>query len=206
MFTNMVSYLEVMIVFSKRQQQIIETAIKLIAEKGIQNLTIKNISKEIGITEPALYRHFDNKLEILKGIIQYFSIIMKPAFESMQKENQPIQQIENFFFSHLRILNNNYNFAKVIFSESNFQNDETLINSINIMMNKSQQKIKSVILQGQAINEIHSEQNALNISRIIIGSLRFLVIQWTMSGMVFDLEGEGLQLWNDIKKLIVNTN
>lgn len=85
--------------FSKRQQQIIETAIKLIAEKGIQNLTIKNISKEIGITEPALYRHFDNKLEILKGIIQYFSIIMKPAFESMQKENQPIQQIENFFFS-----------------------------------------------------------------------------------------------------------
>jgi len=202
----MVSYLEVMIVFSKRQQQIIETAIKLIAEKGIQNLTIKNISKEIGITEPALYRHFDNKLEILKGIIQYFSIIMKPAFESMQKENQPIQQIENFFFSHLRILNNNYNFAKVIFSESNFQNDETLINSINIMMNKSQQKIKSVILQGQAINEIHSEQNALNISRIIIGSLRFLVIQWTMSGMVFDLEGEGLQLWNDIKKLIVNTN
>ncbi|MCD6181733.1 MAG: TetR/AcrR family transcriptional regulator [Candidatus Cloacimonetes bacterium] len=192
--------------FSKRQQQIIETAIKLIAEKGIQNLTIKNISKEIGITEPALYRHFDNKLEILKGIIQYFSIIMKPAFESMQKENQPIQQIENFFFSHLRILNNNYNFAKVIFSESNFQNDETLINSINIMMNKSQQKIKSVILQGQAINEIHSEQNALNISRIIIGSLRFLVIQWTMSGMVFDLEGEGLQLWNDIKKLIVNTN
>lgn len=103
-------------------------------------------------------------------------------------------------------MNNNYNFAKVIFSESNFQNDETLINSINIMMNKSQQKIKSVILQGQAINEIHSEQNALNISRIIIGSLRFLVIQWTMSGMVFDLEGEGLQLWNDIKKLIVNTN
>ena len=206
MFTNMVSYQEVIIVFSKRQQQIIETAIKLIAEKGIQNLTIKNISKEIGITEPALYRHFDNKLEILKGIIQYFSIIMKPAFESMQKENQPIQQIENFFFSHLRILNNNYNFAKVIFSESNFQNDETLINSINIMMNKSQQKIKSVILQGQAINEIHSEQNALNISRIIIGSLRFLVIQWTMSGMVFDLEGEGLQLWNDIKKLIVNTN
>jgi len=202
----MVSYQEVIIVFSKRQQQIIETAIKLIAEKGIQNLTIKNISKEIGITEPALYRHFDNKLEILKGIIQYFSIIMKPAFESMQKENQPIQQIENFFFSHLRILNNNYNFAKVIFSESNFQNDETLINSINIMMNKSQQKIKSVILQGQAINEIHSEQNALNISRIIIGSLRFLVIQWTMSGMVFDLEGEGLQLWNDIKKLIVNTN
>ena len=200
------SYQEVIIVFSKRQQQIIETAIKLIAEKGIQNLTIKNISKEIGITEPALYRHFDNKLEILKGIIQYFSIIMKPAFESMQKENQPIQQIENFFFSHLRILNNNYNFAKVIFSESNFQNDETLINSINIMMNKSQQKIKSVILQGQAINEIHSEQNALNISRIIIGSLRFLVIQWTMSGMVFDLEGEGLQLWNDIKKLIVNTN
>ena len=89
---------EVIILFGERQEQIVKVTIKLIAEKGIQNLTTKNISKEIRIYEPAIYRHLKCKLEILKGIIQYFSIIMKPAFESMQKENQPIQQIGNFFF------------------------------------------------------------------------------------------------------------
>ncbi|MEA1972657.1 MAG: TetR/AcrR family transcriptional regulator, partial [Candidatus Cloacimonadota bacterium] len=68
---------------SERQQQIVVTAIKLIANKGIQNLTTKNIANEIGISEPALYRHFDNKLEILKAVITYFQTTMKPALEKM---------------------------------------------------------------------------------------------------------------------------
>ncbi|MCB0284871.1 MAG: TetR family transcriptional regulator, partial [Calditrichaeota bacterium] len=37
--------------FSERQQQIINAAIELIAEKGIQQLTIKNLSKKIGVVE-----------------------------------------------------------------------------------------------------------------------------------------------------------
>ncbi|MCD4664213.1 MAG: TetR/AcrR family transcriptional regulator, partial [Bacteroidales bacterium] len=43
---------------SDRQQQIIEESIKIIDEKGIQGLTIKNLSKAIGISEPGIYRHF----------------------------------------------------------------------------------------------------------------------------------------------------
>ena len=42
-----------------------ESALGLIAEKGIQGLTIKNLSKKIGISEPAIYRHFDSKSSIL---------------------------------------------------------------------------------------------------------------------------------------------
>ena len=192
--------------FSERQQQIIETAVKLIAEKGIQNLTTKNLSNEIGISEPALYRHFSSKLEILKGLIIYFKIMMKPAFDKMEEGEKSIQKLENFFLFQLKIFSNNSDLAKVFFSESNFQNEEKLINSINIMMNKSQQKIKSIIINGQQLKEINDSVNSLNISRIIIGSIRFLVIQWTMSGMIFDIESEGAQLWSDLKKLIVNTN
>jgi len=189
--------------FSQRQQQIIETAIKLIANKGIQNLTTKNLAKEIGISEPALYRHFDNKLEILKGMIRYFKILMKPAFDKMKEAEQPIQKMEDFFLTHLNIINNNCDFAKIIFSEANFQNEETLLHSMNMMMNKSQQKLKAIIIRGQDLKEIKTEVNSLNICRMIIGSIRFLVVQWTMSGMIFDLETEGKQLWNDLKKIIV---
>ena len=46
---------------SERQLQIIEESIKLIDNKGIQGFTIKNLSKEIGISEPGIYRHFESK-------------------------------------------------------------------------------------------------------------------------------------------------
>ncbi len=87
--------------FTERQQQIVEIAIKLIADKGIQNLTTKNLAKEIGISEPAIYRHFSNKLEILKAVITNFQIKMKPALEKLKKSLNSLNKIENFILEHL---------------------------------------------------------------------------------------------------------
>ena len=55
---------------TERQEEIIETALELIDSDGIQGLTIKNLSKNIGISEPAIYRHFDSKIHILNTIFE----------------------------------------------------------------------------------------------------------------------------------------
>lgn len=55
-----------------RQKKIIEVSIELIAEKSIQELTIKNIAQKIGLTEGAIYRHFQSKFDILLNILQTF--------------------------------------------------------------------------------------------------------------------------------------
>ena len=189
--------------FSERQQQIIETAIKLIADKGIQNLTTKNLAKEIGISEPALYRHFNNKLEILKAVISNFQIKMKPALEKLNKSVNSLNKIESFILEHLKIISQNPDFAKVIFSEANFQNEESLLLKMNNMMNQSHKILETVVQSGQNNEEIRNDISSLSIIRMIIGSMRLLVTQWSMSGMIFNLETEGKQLCNDIKKLIV---
>ncbi|MCK7470130.1 MAG: TetR/AcrR family transcriptional regulator [Desulfomicrobium escambiense] len=55
-----------------RKKEIIEAAINLIAESGIQNLTVRGISAKIGVTDAALYRHYKNKTDILLGILKLF--------------------------------------------------------------------------------------------------------------------------------------
>ena len=55
-----------------RQQEIIDTSLEIISTIGIQGLTIKNLSKRIGISEPAIYRHYENKISILLAILDYF--------------------------------------------------------------------------------------------------------------------------------------
>lgn len=189
--------------FSERQQQIVETAIKLIAEKGIQNLTTKNLAKEIGISEPALYRHFNSKLEILKAVITYFQIKMQPAIKKLNKSVNSLNKIESFILEHLKIINQNPDFAKVIFSEANFQNEENLILKMNNMMKQSHKILETIIQSGQKRNEIRSDISSLSIVRMVIGSMRLLITQWSMSGMIFNLESEGKQLCDDMKKLIV---
>ena len=62
---------------TKRQSEIIDAALKLTAEGGIQNLTIKNLGNALGITEPAIYRHFRSKSEIVRTMIGRFDEAVK---------------------------------------------------------------------------------------------------------------------------------
>jgi AcrR family transcriptional regulator len=188
--------------FTDRQQQIIETAIFLIAEKGIQNLTIKNVAQKIGITEPALYRHFKNKLEILQSVIDYFEQIMQPKIKILVKDLSPIKRIESFMIEHFILFNQNRNLAKVIFTEANFQNEDILLAKMNQLMTNSKQQLEKVIVQGQNLNEIRSDVSSTSIARMIIGSMRFTVIQWNISGMAFDLQNEGKKLSEDLMEIM----
>ncbi len=59
---------------SKRKEQIIDATIKLIMEKGLAWATMSRIANEVGITEPALYRHFKNRREIILATLKTVSI------------------------------------------------------------------------------------------------------------------------------------
>ena len=58
--------------YTSRQIEIMEAATARIDKHGIQNLTIKNLAADIGLSEPALYRHFKGKNEILLSLLNYF--------------------------------------------------------------------------------------------------------------------------------------
>src|SRR6056297_1149063 len=86
---------------TERQQEIIETALDLINEKGIQGLTIKNLSKKLGISEPAIYRHFENKIQILIALLDLLKNNTWVIFESELNSDEPaLRKVEKLFERH----------------------------------------------------------------------------------------------------------
>ena len=53
-----------------KREEIIESAVWLIAHEGMQAATIRAITHRAGITEGALYRHFKSKSELLEEIYE----------------------------------------------------------------------------------------------------------------------------------------
>ena len=49
---------------SPAKREILRAAMKLFSEHGLAATTIRNIAKESGYTNPALYKHFDSKEEL----------------------------------------------------------------------------------------------------------------------------------------------
>ena len=189
--------------FTDRQKQIIDVSIQLIAEKGIQQLTIKNISKSLGISEPAIYRHFDGKIDILLAILSNFK--EKSHVISMNitsNKTSSIKQIESIFIDHFKQFTVNPASAAVIFSEEIFQNEKRLAEQVNLIMQSNKNTFNKIIKKGQQNNKIRKDIPEEQLSLIIMGALRLIVTKWRLSNFAFDLEKKGRELWKSIEKLI----
>lgn len=190
--------------FTERQKEIINISIMLIAEKGIQQLTIKNISSRLGISEPAIYRHFENKLDILLAILAFFKIEILKSADNIQVNEEPVlKQLETVFIKHFQRFVANPAFAAVIFSEEIFQNDKRLSAEVEEIMKMNQQFLSGIIERGQRGKEVRNDISHEQLALIIMGSLRLIVTKWRLTNFSFDLESEGLKLWNSIKRLLV---
>jgi AcrR family transcriptional regulator len=188
---------------TERQQEIIETAFGLINEKGIQGLTIKNLSKRLGITEPAIYRHFDNKIKILTAILDLLKKNTSEIFESELKSDQTaIKKVEQLFEKHFKSFAEMPSLASVVFSEEIFRNEEKLISKISEVIEYNNQTLKSILKEGQEKSEIRNDIDADHLVIFIMGALRLFVKKWQFSGFTFNLEKEGAKLIESVKLLI----
>ncbi len=186
-----------------RQIEIAETALDLISEKGIQGMTMKNLSKKIGISEPAIYRHYENKIEILIAILDIFKENVATIFQQELHANRTaLEKIEDLFMQHFNSFSRNPSLVSVIFSEEIFRNEPTLISKIYEVIEKNAAILRSIIQQGQARNEIRSDIGANHLAIVIMGSLRLFVKQWQFNNYVFDLNVKGKELVTSIINLL----
>ncbi|MDX9703833.1 MAG: TetR/AcrR family transcriptional regulator [Candidatus Auribacterota bacterium] len=188
--------------FSQRQKQIIDESILLISEKGIQELTIKNIARNIGVSEPAIYRHFTNKLDIILSILDYFQEMSETFITLLPKNSSELEKIEQIFLTRLKTFSENKALAGVVFSEELFRNDPRLSSKVKEIMYFTQSKLTALIESAQVKQDIPSSLNAKHIAIMILGTLRLLVTRWRMEQYSFDLVAEGKNLWRTIVSLL----
>jgi AcrR family transcriptional regulator len=186
-----------------RQQEIIKVSLELISESGIQSLTIKNLAKRIGFAESAIYRHYDNKIQILIGILDLFKQSSESLFSGQLNVNaHTTVKIEQLFMNHFRKFSDNPSLVAVIFSEEIFRNEIELTEKVKGIMNKTVKTLETIIEAGQKKGEIRDDIAPSHLSVMIMGSLRMFVKQWQMSNYNFDLIEKGSELINSVKILL----
>ncbi|QSH40052.1 TetR/AcrR family transcriptional regulator [Lentisphaerota bacterium ZTH] len=190
---------------SKRQTEIVEIAVDLIACRGIQSLTIKNIANELGVSEPAIYRHFSSKYDIICAVIDSFSAIATGILEKLvDADENALEKIGRFMADRITRISEHPKLAKIMFSEEIFQDDPRLSARMLAMMHSHKAKIAKIILQGQKRGEIREDIPSKTMFRLIFGPMRLLVKQWSMSGFAFDIVDEGSELWHSQRKMLTN--
>jgi AcrR family transcriptional regulator len=195
----------IIIMQTERQTQIIEASIEIISQKGIQGLTIKNLSKKIGISEPAIYRHFDSKTEILLTILNNFKELATFLGGLMKNNDSSAAEKIEFMFSRIiAVFTETPSLISVIFSEEIFKNEDILKKKIVEIMDMNEQIIEQIIQKGQEKGEVRTDINYKNLALIVMGTLRFRVKRWDLKDYQGDLIKDGNDLINSLKIIISN--
>jgi AcrR family transcriptional regulator len=77
----------------ERRLQIMETALKVYAEKGFKSASIKDISEAAGISQGLMYHYFKNKEDLLAETIKRYSFIGELREILTVRDDQPAAQV-----------------------------------------------------------------------------------------------------------------
>jgi AcrR family transcriptional regulator len=181
--------------FTSRQIEILDASKSLIGERGIQTLTIKNLAKKMSFSEPALYRHFKDKTEIIKALLLYHREIVELGLKKIIDSNKnavcKFQELLKFKFKHIE---NNPELVMIIFSETSFQYDSVLSACVSSALENRVEKINALIKSGQNEGCIRNDIDSKQIAKIILGGIRTTILAWKLSNFKSSLQKEGEKL------------
>lgn len=174
---------------SDRQEEIVATALRLISEQGIQELTMKKIACAIGITEPALYRHFASKFKILSAVVDNMAAARSALFRKSSADGRSAESvILSFFIGHARLFTREPAMTVILFSEDLFRNDRELSERIAVIIGDTKQKIQETLAHGIRTGTLRADLDLPMAALLLVGGFRQLVSSWRLEGFQFSLE------------------
>ena len=106
---------------NNRRQAIISAAIDLFYEYGYQKASVRDICRQVGLTQAAIYYHFHNKEEILFTIIELFSNQLYFTLKScLTGHKDPVDKLRQAIFEHILSIKTDRKGAKIIIEDKRF--------------------------------------------------------------------------------------
>lgn len=186
----------------ERQAMIIDEAIKIIHTGGYQALSIREIAKQVKISEPAIYRHFLNKEDIILGILNRmleFDLLLNNNIAAAKSARQKIRQ---FVLFHFEFLQKNHEMTSVLFSEEMYNQSEILKKRLMYIIKKRKELLKSILDEAKNSGEL-IDVDTNELLSIVLGVIRMIVMEWRLSNFSFSLVDRGKSTLKTLDKLIL---
>lgn len=80
------------------KEQIIDTALELLLQRGMNGFSYRDISQPLGVKNAAIHYHFPSKMDLVKALIEENHQVLKKSTAEFMAYGGPAQpQLEGFF-------------------------------------------------------------------------------------------------------------
>ncbi len=150
-----------------RQEQILDTTLEIIAEKGLAGVNTSEIAQRIGIVPSALYRHFENKDALIDALLdRTHSILFENVRKISMESSGASKNLRSLFLLHIEFIRKNPGIPKLVFSDAAVfgspERKKKVIFIVRNYINKLKEIAEKGIREGDLMNDISSEAVAFS--------------------------------------------
>lgn len=182
-----------------RKISIILATIDVIDEFGISNLSTREVARRVGISEPAIFRHFKTKGDLLLAVLDHFANYDNDIMLSIKaKELRPLEAISFFIEVYATYYENYPAITAITQNYEVLRCDPYLSQKIQGIFSTRKNFMAEMIKKAQTDGEIIESANYEGLSTTIMGISREYCLSWRMNGYVFSLKERILSTINMI--------
>lgn len=187
-----------------RREQITQAALDIIASDGVKGLTTSAIAGRVGISGANLYRHFQNKNEILNSVVAKIGSDLLQNLRAVRGEapEDPLLKLTKLVRRHLEYTQNNKGIPRLVFSEEMHITNVPLKEKLVRVINSYTQEISSLIREGQEAGIIKQNMEPQALALTIVGLIQVTVLKWSLNGFSFSPVDQGMKLWKNLERCI----
>jgi AcrR family transcriptional regulator len=189
-----------------RQKQIVDAVRKLITRYGSEQITVRRIAKEIGISEGAIYRYFKSKRDILLLLVaDVEDNLLREIDRSYADGTSLLRILDTMLRNHLSSIEQRKGLSFHVIAEIVSLGDKKLNKRISEILNKYFDRLKDVLAEGIKTAEIRPDIDLNTTAILFFGMIQGLVTIWTLNQYGFSLEQKYVPLWNLMREAIGKT-
>jgi len=187
---------------AERQQEIVQAVLSLIAEQGIQGVTMTRIADRVGITEAALYRHFRGKMEIVAATIDTTFDELYAILTVSADGGTTCEMLKNVLTAHLRFIEKHPGMARILFSDEVHFNSPSLRKKLSQRGEQVSGLIANLLYAGSAGGELQADLDVKSATVLYRGIIQAQVLEWAHAEKKGKLADSADGIWALYEKCI----
>ncbi len=174
-------------IINLRRSQLTRAAYNVVSKKGYYNFTIKDISKESGLSTGLVHYYFKNKQDLMLNLIREMNKNLKKYLNNgLSRSEDPVEKLKIYVTQAFELVMNEKNYFYVFIDFLSQVNRSERMRKANIRLIESYREECSRILQEGVEKGIFKEIDIKYVTTIIISLIQGMIIQYVIDNDAFE--------------------
>lgn len=170
------------------KEGLVLSTIEVINDIGINNLSIRKVAMQQGVSEGAIFRHYKSKNELLLAVLDYYSKYDSDVFVTVQLNKLTATESIHYCFNTYATYYENYSAITAITQIYEvLRYEPELRTKIDSLIENRMNFMKGLIDDAITNNEIDPHVNSEQLATMMWGDFREICMQWRISELAFSL-------------------